>query len=222
MPCLRSSCSGRPLSASLWRSPCRRPVCQTECALPALAVESCRGTADQVRRLPRPATSAAHLPVEHRPENPKSRRPRPLRAWQGPDTHLPATCRCRAGEGGTARRGRQYAGVGRGGSFSDSLADGNAIYLYRIDGGTTCGLPTSTAQPAPGPGGPTRREDPSRRRTATVGRLPTRASLRSGRLVASVTCTAPCTIRSRLTMRGASRRIPLASCQHWFAARTQS
>ncbi len=26
------------------------------------------------------------------------------------------------------------------GSFSDSFADGNAVHLYRIDGGTTCGL----------------------------------------------------------------------------------
>jgi hypothetical protein len=28
-----------------------------------------------------------------------------------------------------------------GGSFSDSFADGNAIHSYRIDGGSTCGLP---------------------------------------------------------------------------------
>lgn len=27
------------------------------------------------------------------------------------------------------------------GSFSDSFADGNAIHIYRIDGGSTCGLP---------------------------------------------------------------------------------
>jgi hypothetical protein len=30
-----------------------------------------------------------------------------------------------------------------GGSFSDSFADGNAIHIYRIDGGSTCGLPAS-------------------------------------------------------------------------------
>ena len=29
----------------------------------------------------------------------------------------------------------------RGGSFSDRFANGNAIHIYRIDGGTTCGLP---------------------------------------------------------------------------------
>ena len=29
----------------------------------------------------------------------------------------------------------------RGGSFSDHFADGNAIHIYRIDGGSTCGLP---------------------------------------------------------------------------------
>jgi hypothetical protein len=28
-----------------------------------------------------------------------------------------------------------------GGSFSDSFADGNAVHIYRIDGGSTCGLP---------------------------------------------------------------------------------
>jgi hypothetical protein len=28
-----------------------------------------------------------------------------------------------------------------GGSFTDSFADGNAVHIYRIDGGTTCGLP---------------------------------------------------------------------------------
>jgi hypothetical protein len=26
------------------------------------------------------------------------------------------------------------------GSFTDSFADGNAVHIYRIDGGTTCGL----------------------------------------------------------------------------------
>ena len=28
------------------------------------------------------------------------------------------------------------------GSFSDSFADGNAVHIYRIDGGSTCGLGT--------------------------------------------------------------------------------
>ena len=30
--------------------------------------------------------------------------------------------------------------VNAAGSFTDSYADGNAIHLYRIDGGSTCGL----------------------------------------------------------------------------------
>jgi len=30
-----------------------------------------------------------------------------------------------------------------GGRFSDSFADGNAVHVYRIDGGSTCGLPPS-------------------------------------------------------------------------------
>ena len=29
------------------------------------------------------------------------------------------------------------------GTFSDNFADGNTIHIYRIDGGTTCGLPTN-------------------------------------------------------------------------------
>jgi hypothetical protein len=31
----------------------------------------------------------------------------------------------------------------KGGTFSDSFADANAVHLYRIDGGSTCGLPAS-------------------------------------------------------------------------------
>jgi hypothetical protein len=27
-----------------------------------------------------------------------------------------------------------------GGSFTDSFADGNAVHVYRLDGGATCGL----------------------------------------------------------------------------------
>jgi PA14 domain len=41
-----------------------------------------------------------------------------------------------------------------GGAFSDSFADGNAVHIYRIDGGSTCGLghePTSEPAPPPPP-----------------------------------------------------------------------
>jgi hypothetical protein len=41
----------------------------------------------------------------------------------------------RLGEGGSVHIS--------GGSFRDSFADGNAIHIYRIDGGSTCGLPAS-------------------------------------------------------------------------------
>ena len=58
-----------------------------------------------------------------------------------------------------------------GGSFADSFADGNAVHIYRIDGGSTCGLPT-TAQPPPGARGPSVPRNLSRRTTARIGRLP--------------------------------------------------
>jgi hypothetical protein len=104
------------------------------------------------------------------------------------------------------------------GLFSDSFADGNAIHIYRIDGGSTCGLRAPTAPQVPRPEGPTRPADPTRRLTARVGRLPRRLSLRSGRLVVPVRCVAACTVRSLLTMRRASRRIVLAARQRRFVA----
>lgn len=107
-----------------------------------------------------------------------------------------------------------------GGSFADSFADGNAVHIYRIDGGSTCGLPT-TAQPAPGARGPSVPRNLSRRTTARVGRLPRRLSLRSGRLVVPVRCAGACTVRSRLTMRGGSRRINLAANKRRFGAGRQ-
>jgi hypothetical protein len=106
----------------------------------------------------------------------------------------------------------------RGGSFADSFSDGNAVHIYRIDGGSSCGLPTGTAQPSPGPADPTRSGTASRARRTRVGRLPRRISLRSGRLLVPVTCETACTVRSRLTMRGASRRPELAARRRRFAA----
>jgi hypothetical protein len=100
-----------------------------------------------------------------------------------------------------------------GGSFSDQFVDGNAIHMYRIDGGSTCGLPTETPQPPPAVGGPPESGEPPKRRGSRVGRLPRRMSLRSRRLAVPVTCAARCTVRSRLTMRGAARRIVLAAKQ---------
>jgi hypothetical protein len=105
-----------------------------------------------------------------------------------------------------------------GGRFQDQFADGNAVHIYRIDGGSTCGLPTGTAQPAPGRGALPRPRGLPRRTSARVGRLPRRVSLRSRRLVVPVRCMATCTVRSRLTMRNASRRILLAAHQRRFAA----
>jgi hypothetical protein len=106
----------------------------------------------------------------------------------------------------------------RGGSFADYFADGNAVHIYRIDGGSSCGLSTGTAQPAPAPAAPTGPGSVPRQARARVRRLPKRVALRAGRLVVPVTCAAPCTVRGRLTTRRASRRIVLAAHKRRFAA----
>jgi hypothetical protein len=106
----------------------------------------------------------------------------------------------------------------RGGSFADSFSDGNAVHIYRIDGGSSCGLSTGTAQPSPAPVESSRSWTASRARRTRVGRLPRRISLRSGRVVVPVTCKTACSVRSRLTMRAASRRIVLAARQRRFTA----
>jgi hypothetical protein len=102
----------------------------------------------------------------------------------------------------------------RGGVFEDSFADGNAVHIYRIDGGSSCGLPAEAGS-APGntPGAGS-----SARKLPRVARLPRRVSLRSGRLAVRVTCTARCTVRSRLTTRRGSRRVLLAAKRRQFAA----
>jgi hypothetical protein len=102
------------------------------------------------------------------------------------------------------------------GSFSDQFTDGNAIHIYRIDGGSTCGLTTDTLPPAPGVVGPPDSSEPPKRDEARVGRLPRRVSLHARRLAVPVTCVAPCRVRSRLTMRRASRWVVLAAHQRRF------
>jgi hypothetical protein len=106
----------------------------------------------------------------------------------------------------------------RSGSFADSFADGNAVHLYRIDGGSSCGLSLGTAQPAPAPAAPAGPRSTLGPARARVGRLPKRVALRYGRLVVPVRCAAPCTVRGRLTTRGASRRVVLAADKRPFAA----
>jgi hypothetical protein len=104
------------------------------------------------------------------------------------------------------------------GSFTDSFADKNSVHIYRIDGGSGCGLPTKAAPVAGGGGEPAVPRHRSRRKKKKdrIGRLPRRVSLRSGRLVVPVTCVAACTVRSRLTRGGTSRRILLASRRRRF------
>ena len=123
------------------------------------------------------------------------------------------------GSGATAVNLGETAGGGSiplnaNGSFSDSFADRNAVHIYRIDGGSDCGLP-----PGAGGGGPGTSEGGQRTAgRARIGRLPRRVSLGSRRLVIPVRCTAACTVRSRLTTRVESRRILLASARRRFSA----
>ena len=101
------------------------------------------------------------------------------------------------------------------GRLSDAFEDGNAIHIYRIDGGSNCGLAPGAqgdGQSAP-PG-----VDGSSRRRARIGRLPRRISLRSGRLRIRITCVTECRVRSRLTVRRASRRILLSTAHRRFSA----
>ena len=98
----------------------------------------------------------------------------------------------------------------RGGSFSDSFADGNAIHVYRIDGGSTCGLPAGAGGTLPG-------GTSAPLATAAVGRLARRVRLRRGRLIVPVRCGYTCTVRSRLTTRVRSRRVLLAASRRHFA-----
>jgi hypothetical protein len=95
------------------------------------------------------------------------------------------------------------------GSFSDSFADGNAIHIYEIHGGSTCGLVPGRSGGG-GPGGS------SGRWVTRVGRVPRRVSLRSRRLRVPVTCAARCTVRSRLTTRYRSRRVLLSATVRRF------
>jgi chitodextrinase len=95
------------------------------------------------------------------------------------------------------------------GSLRDQFADANTIHIYRIDGGSTCGLPAQS------PLVPTT-QNPTGLRTR-IGRLPRRVSLRGGRLRLPVTCAHACTVRSRLTTRWDSRRVLLASARRRFA-----
>ena len=109
------------------------------------------------------------------------------------------------GNGATAVKlgeGRERIPVA-GGTFADHFRDANAIHVYRIDGGSACGL-------AAGAGGPARR--------TRVGRVPRRVSLRSGRLAVPVTCAARCTAYSRLTIRRGQRRALLTAARRRFGA----
>jgi hypothetical protein len=92
----------------------------------------------------------------------------------------------------------------RGGSFDDRFGNGNAIHIYRIDGGSSCGLPVAS----PGATGGSL--------VTRVGRLPKRVSLRSGRLVVPVACAVTCTARSRLTTLRGGRRVSLAAARKHF------
>jgi hypothetical protein len=85
-----------------------------------------------------------------------------------------------------------------GGSFTDSFADGNAIHIYRIDGGSTCGLP-----PPPSGSPPSGSQPPN---GFTFGKL--KRNLRKGTAKLTVRVSGPGTLRLKKTSRarGASKR----------------
>lgn len=77
------------------------------------------------------------------------------------------------------------------GTFSDDFADGNAIHVYRIDGGSGCGLP--------GAGRPGSSSAPQ---ASHVSPVASTVTPRSGGIGVRVACSAACTVRSRLTASG--------------------
>ena len=59
------------------------------------------------------------------------------RARSGGDRHFSLPC---IGNATATVLGESRTVALSSGSFTDSFADGNAVHIYRIDGGTTCGL----------------------------------------------------------------------------------
>jgi hypothetical protein len=80
-----------------------------------------------------------------------------------------------------------------GGSFTDSFGDGNAVHIYRIDGGSTCGLPQPPSG-SPPPNG------------FTFGKL--KRNPRKGTAKLTVRVSGPGALRLKKTsrVRGASKR----------------
>jgi hypothetical protein len=89
-----------------------------------------------------------------------------------------------------------------GGSFTDSFADGNAIHIYRIDGGSTCGLPPPPSGSPPS-GSPPSGSPPN---GFTFGKL--KRNLRKGTARQTVRVSGPGALRLEKTgrVRGASKR----------------
>lgn len=112
-----------------------------------------------------------------------------------------------------------------GGSFSDTFADGDAVHLYRIDGGASCGLEPAKSvggglgQPGGG-GGAGAPQAPGA--PARIGRARKRVPLRARRVTVPVTCPADCTVRSRLTIGRKPHRVTLARANKQFGAGPQT
>jgi hypothetical protein len=111
----------------------------------------------------------------------------------------------------------------RAGSFSDAFADGEAVHIYRIDGGSSCGLTPATSvggglgQPG-GSEGPGTAPGSAGSAATRIGRARKRLSPGAKRVRVPVTCPADCMVRSRLTVRPKPHRITLARAQRHFAA----
>ena len=90
-----------------------------------------------------------------------------------------------------------------GGSFTDSFADGNAIHIYRIDGGSTCGLPPPPSGSPPSGSPPSGSPPPN---GFTFGKL--KRNLRKGTAKLTVRVSGPGALRLKKTsrVRGVSKR----------------
>lgn len=109
------------------------------------------------------------------------------------------------------------------GQFSETFVDGDAVHLFRIDGGTSCGLEPAVSsggglgQPGGGggPGGP---GGPGATPVlpAHIGRARPVLPLTVKRVRVPVTCPTACSVRSRLTLRRAPHRVTLAAAARQF------
>jgi hypothetical protein len=102
-----------------------------------------------------------------------------------------------------------------GGSFSDSFTDGNAIHIYRIDGGSTCGLPG----PPPQSGSPPPAAPPN---GFTFGKLKRNLKKGTAKLTAKVSAPGALRLKKTSRVRGASKRAAAGSVRLKISSRGEA